>query len=604
MNLKRTAALALAVLMVLALFAGCGKTSGTDTPATQAPASDAPATKAPATQAPATKAPDAPETTPEPTPEPVDEGPYHFAKNYATDADGWPLEKYVYEQPLCDTDEVLTKWTTCYSPQYLPEDGFNGIETWQDVEKFTGVHIEYDVVDSANRQQNFSVLLASDELDDILDGGGSFYTGTLDEAVEEGFFADLYDLRGLMPNYMWEIKNRSIKNPDCMDRLFYKKTHLIVLYGLVIDPVPSMGTTLRQDWMDKLGMGSAEDVDTFEQLHEVLMAMKVTFSNNEYNQDEIFPYFIWSCGEATPGYAYCGYNTALYMTRLSYTRVVDGQVQFCGTTDDDLALMTMLNSWYNEGLISPNFQAFVIGGSFDAGYGSDKVGCTPLAPASVEFVEKAGPDPDTCYAPCPRTRLYKGQTLEYGNKRTETHYGSCVLNAKCENLELAVAWCDWWMSDFGGDFTSWGPEGLVWHYNEEGERELEDWVIHHEASAMSIMQIYCNDNLVQFCLHDIRRSYYYPGGRRALEFYDVWTIPDYGGHYDWPSGVVLTAEQTDEAASIRSDLETFYAENYVSFINGVRPLSGWDDYIRDMNTFGLDRLTEIYQEAYDAYKAS
>lgn len=592
---KRITATVLALMMVAVLFAGCSSSEET-TPSTPAAAQ--------ATQVPSvTKAPAATEA-PQATAEPVDEGPYHFAKGYATDADGWPLEKYVYEQPLCDTDDVLTKWTTCYNPQYLPEGGFNAIQTWQMVEEFTGVHIEYNVVDSANRQQNFSVLLASDDLDDILDGGASFYPGTLDDAVDDGFFADLYDKRDLMPNYMWEIHNRSIRNPDCLNSLFYKKTRLITLYGLVIDPVPSMGAALRQDWLDKLDMGSAADVTTFDKLHEVLVAMKVNFSNNQYNQSEIYPYFIWANGEATPGYNFCGFNTVLYMTRLSYMRVVNGEVQVCGTTDDDLALMTMLNQWYNEGLISPNFQSYTIGGSFDAGYSSDKVGCTPVAPASVTFIEGSSADPDTFYAPAPRTRLYDGQILEYGNKRTETHYGSCTLNAKCDKLDLAVAWCDWWMSDFGGDFTSWGPEGLCWHFKEDGTRELEDWVLNHEASAMSIMQIYCNDNLVMFCLHDIRRSYYYPGGERSLQFYDVWTIPDYGGHYDWPSGIVLSAEETDEVNTIKGDLETFFTENYVCFLNGVKPLSEWDAYIRDMNTFGLDRMTEIYQNAYDQFMAS
>ena len=275
----------LALLIAAALFAGCNGPGETITPTPTA----AQSTQAPSTQVPsATEAP-AETEAPQATAEPVDEGPYHFAKGYATDADGWPLEKYVYEQPLCDTDDVLTKWTTCYNPQYLPEGGFNAIQTWQMVEEFTGVHIEYNVVDSANRQQNFSVLLASDDLDDILDGGASFYPGTLDDAVEDGFFADLYDKRDLMPNYMWEIHNRSIRNPDCLNSLFYKKTHLIALYGLVIDPVPSMGAALRQDWLDKLGMGSAADVTTFDKLHEVLVAMKVNFSNNQYNQSEISP---------------------------------------------------------------------------------------------------------------------------------------------------------------------------------------------------------------------------------------------------------------------------------------------------------------------------
>lgn len=587
MKTKSITALCLALLMLLALFAGCG--GGGDTPA------PAPATAAPATAAPATAAPDG--TPAEPTQEPEDEGPYHFAKGYAVNEEGFPLEKYVYEKPLCDTDEVLTKWTTCYTPQYLPEDNFNGIRTWQELAEYTGVHIEYNVVDSASRNSNFSVLLASDDLDDIMDQGSFFYTGTTDEALEEGYFADLYEYRDLMPNYMKEIWDRSQTNNDIYNYCFYHKEHIVTLWGLVIGPVPSMGYVLRQDWLDEMDMGQSRDVKTYDQLHDVLTAMKVNYSTN----GEIFPYFIYSVGESTPGFAYCGFNTVLYTDRMSYMRVVDGQVEFCGTTEDDRALMTMLNQWYSEGLISPNFQSYIIGGDWDDGHKVNQVGAMPQTPGSIAQDEAESLDPDTRWEPIPRTRLYEGQILEYGNKLGETHYGSCTISASCENIPLAVSWCDWWFSDFGGDFTSWGPEGWMWEYNESGERELTDWVLNHDAGMMWIMIMNANNNLLEFCLHDIRRSYAFPEGKRPLAMYDTWLVPDYGGSYDWPSSVTFTTEQTDEINKLASDMNTFFSENYVAFISGAKPMSEWDKYLEDLNSFGYQRLRDIYQEAYDTY---
>ena len=599
MKARNITALLLAVLLLVALFAGCGGNTGgstntgsgnsgssnTGSANTGSGSSDAGSTDAGSSDVGGEAA--------------EDEGPYHFAKDYAVNEEGFPLEKYVYTQPLCDTDEVLTRWTTCYTPQYLPEDGFNGIRTWQEVEGFTGVHIEYDVVSSDTRNQNFAVLLASDDLHDILDQGWYMYTGTYDEALEEGYFADLYPYKHLMPNYMYETWSRSQTNADVMPMVFYNKEHIVTLWGMVIDPVPSMGYVLRQDWLNEMGMGRAQDVKTFDQLHDVLVAMKVNYSIDE----EIFPYFIYSAGESTPGYAYCGYNTALWMDAMSYVRVVDGEVQFCGATDDDRALMTMLNSWYNEGLISPNFGSYVIGGDFDAGTKTNKVGAMPELPAGIIVSEASSIDPDTQWEPIPRTRLYEGQILEYGNKLGETHYGSCNISASCENIELAVSLCDWWFSDFGADFTSWGPEGWMWNYNEQGVRQLEDWVINHEAGLTWIMIVYANNNLLEFCLHDIRRSYYVPGGERPLAMYDTWSIPDYGGSYDWPSSINFTADQTAEANSLMQDLNTFYAETYVTFLNGDKPLSEWDSYIEDLNQFGYARVVEIYQEAYDAYMA-
>ena len=114
--MKKTLALALALLFVLALFAGCNNGGSTPTTAPDG-GSNTPATQAPNGG-----------NQPAATEEPVDEGPYHFAAGkYEKNADGFPVEKYVYDRPITDNDDVLTKWTTCYTPQYIPEDGWASI---------------------------------------------------------------------------------------------------------------------------------------------------------------------------------------------------------------------------------------------------------------------------------------------------------------------------------------------------------------------------------------------------------------------------------------------------------------------------------------------
>lgn len=137
--MKRTLSLILAVLMVVALFAGCGKDTTTpttpDTP-------DTPASSAPST---GTETPDAPETPEAPVEE---DSPYNFAKGkFKADEKGLALEKYEYELPLTTTDEVFTMWTTSFTPDYLPEGGYQEMEFPRAVYELTGVNMEYVMID-------------------------------------------------------------------------------------------------------------------------------------------------------------------------------------------------------------------------------------------------------------------------------------------------------------------------------------------------------------------------------------------------------------------------------------------------------------------------
>ena len=164
--MKRNLAFVLVLLFVLALFAGCG--SKNDTAANNSTDNDTAVTDNTGSNAGA-------EATE--TPEVEEDSPYNFAKGFKADANGIATEKYAYELPLTTTDETFSYWMTNFTPQYLPEEGFGATELPMEVEKRTGVKIEYVVVASEARAENFAVLAASDELCDMTCNANMFYKG-------------------------------------------------------------------------------------------------------------------------------------------------------------------------------------------------------------------------------------------------------------------------------------------------------------------------------------------------------------------------------------------------------------------------------------------
>ncbi len=573
--MKNKTAIALALLLTISLFSGC-KRGGNVTPS---PSASPTATK--------------PAASP-----PAPPGDYHFALGIdGSHAEGGPETKYDYALPLSRTTEPFSLWTVNYTPQYLPADGYNGLGMYKGMREKTGGNIDYILVSSATRAENFATLLASDALPDIMSQGAYFFTGgTLQDALDDGYFANLYPYLDYMPNYCRELWVRSEKS-DILDSAFYDEGEVVSIYGLYSTPLSATGYFLRQDWMDDLNLGRAQDLVTFDELHGVLTSFKTA-----YGSEGKYPMMIFSVFELQP-LNFVGFNTTPYSGRLSYVRVVDGKVQFCGTTQDDKELMTLLNAWWKEGLIDPNYGSYTDITKASSQLAAGNLGYVNFTPSQIQANEAACVDPDCRYEPTRRLKRTEDQIIQWGLKPIHITYGSCTVSAKCKNLPLVATYIDWMYSEEGSDWTNWGPEGELWEYNEEGEKQLTDFALKHEAGTAWLQDCFTYNELADAGIQIWTRNYTYPGGERFVDMYKTWEVPDYGGAYDWPAGAKFTGEQQNEINSLFDDVNTYFTETFMTFFTGDKPFAEWDSYVSEMNGLGLARITEIYQEAYDAYRA-
>ena len=69
-------------------------------------------------------------------------------------------------------------------------------------------------------------------------------------------------------------------------------------------------------------------------------------------------------------------------------------------------------------------------------------------------------------------------------------------------------------------------------------------------------------------------------------------------------GAFVSDEEREETTQLMTDLNTYYQENYIAFVDGSKPMSDWDSYIADINSFGYQRVQELYQAADDRYMAA
>ncbi len=594
MKTRKTLAMILSLLLLVSLLAGCGgNTTGGNTAGGNSGSDQG--TVAPDSGTAPTDAPDAPTDAPDAPP--VEDSPYNFAAgNYEVNEEGYPTERYVYELPLSTTDEVLTYWTTCYSPELIPEEGWGEMDTWKGLREMTGVNIEYNTVSWQSRDSNFAVLLASDDLDDILAQGNFFYSGSLLEAVEEAYFVNLAEYTDYMPCYLYECYEASKANADILNYMYDAEGVMSTMYGRYDRVTPQMGLYARQDWLDELGLGKSDEIRTFDQLTGVLEAFKT-------RDPECWPLHMFDIIDLD-NYMFTGYNTYLQGSSLSSKRVVDGKVEFCGSTDDDGLAMAQVNAWYNAGYINPNYGSH--SSTFDGGgyAANDTCGIFANVASTIATVEAGMVDPDAMWEPVPRLLLQEDQVVHFGQSNTGFHYGSANVSATCENVELAVTWLDFWFSKEGSDYTNWGPQGFMWDYDENGNRRLTDFILNHEIDSAVVMCVYGCSHLIEFCLLQTDRYYAFDGGERVTRSFDVWTVENYDGAYDFPTSIKLDDDANAQAVALMADLNTFYVENLVLFIDGSTPMSQWDTFQTDLERFHLSEVEALWQEAYDAYMAA
>lgn len=63
-----------------------------------------------------------------------------------------------------------------------------------------------------------------------------------------------------------------------------------------------------------------------------------------------------------------------------------------------------------------------------------------------------------------------------------------------------------------------------------------------------------------------------------------------------------TAEEANERATLKTDLQNYLEQAKAQFITGeIDVEEGWDDFVNTVNGMGLERLIEIEQAAYDRY---
>ncbi len=489
--------------------------------------------------------------------------------------------EFVNTVPLTDDSSTLTAWRAWTSTFY--EDP-NEITANKLYEELTNVHIEWTCASTTSSQEQFNIMIVSQEYNDMIWVGSPqpSYTGGIDKAIADDVFIDVKDYMHLATNFSgYYYSNDTIRKALTTDG------GAIHFSNVQSGEQPAWcGPMARTDWIKELGMDRME-IKTYDDWYEMLTGFKdlgysnaLSIGNTGYETN---------CHGLTGGF---GCIPSFYNK--------DGVVTFGAIEEGFKSYLETMNKWYSEDLIDSDF---FIRDSRDKQtlFTQDKLGATDFGSytSSQAWPEAHAGDVTWEAVPIPTV---DGSMSHFRRKNPlagATPIFVTTAAVKNGNVETAIRWVDYRYSDEGAFILNYGQEGVHWTMGSDGIPHFTDEYLHNPEYSVTDMGSLHTDNRNSGYYMWIREYDMYP--EEVIEQQDVWMASGTG---DWNlSGVSLTTEEGNEYSAIFGDIQTFMDESIVAFIVGNKPLSEWDSYVQQIKDMNIDRCVEIYQQALDRYEA-
>ncbi len=555
MSKRSTLCIVLCLILIIGLFAGCtgGKTGGSETPANSAASGSSSGTSSGGN-------------------EPAPSGEFDQYAAY----------------PICAPGEIEFEF---YYPLFTiilaHMEDLNGNPIMQEMEKLSGVHINWIHPNQTTEAETYSLMFVSNDLPDIVKELMSTYPGGFDAAIADGYYIDINPYSDFYPNYYNTLKS----NNQFMINATTDEGH-IRGFGYMYNASSRViyGIGYRKDIFNNLGISKMPEL-----ISDWDAAFAKLKSAGYSNFLELGSYGV----DANWTPAYDCYNTLIAKdNKAVYGPAMDGYKDY----------LTQMHEWYqkgymnrdithNSGASADNYSVWyndetLIGSMADNGWGS-----TFYDNHNVE-------SPDFYIA----AAFYPRQTanqVTHNWSRTSYFMHTTYITTACQNIEAACKWLDYWYTDNGTMFCRYGVEGISYYYDENGHPWLNDYIVNNPDGIGIIWMLFMNSFMGGIGVEDTAPRF------ELMPTVEYETLELSKGPYgtgadDWnmAKSIFQTADEGSEYSKIMSDIETYVSEFTSGVILGNIDINTeWDRYVSQLKTMKLDRAMEIYQLALDRYYA-
>lgn len=455
----------------------------------------------------------------------------------------------------------------------------------KEFEKRVGVKIEYLHPGANAIVEAFNLMIASDELPDIVEYAWHFdYSGGPAKAIYDDVIISLNDYKEYAPALFkrFEENEEYAKATKTDDGQYYG-------FPMIKEgPLLSMtnGPVVRADWLKELGLDEPETIADWEEM--------LTAFRDRKGADAPFTF---NYGLSNQFFAF------LNAQRDSY--IEDGKVVYGAVQPAFKEALEVAHDWFEKGLLDKNIATIdakmagsqLLSGATGATFLSGGNGIGPYLASG----QAQNPEFDLLGVRYPS--LKEGETNQcIPASRPVSGAYVASITTQCKYPKIAAKVLDYVYTDEGYLLTNFGVEGKSYNMV-DGVPTYSDIIMNNPdgltvAQALG-MHVKSSGGAYGVVSENYITQYYQlPQQKQALE---KWTMGAEEAAMNTLPTITPKTEELSEYANIMNEVTKYRDQMIIKFITGIEPLSKFDEYVEIMNKYGLERAMEIQTDALERY---
>jgi len=492
----------------------------------------------------------------------------------------------ITEQPV-----TLTAWASLRPGQSKSATKASDLPYYKELEKQTGVTIEFTHPAMGQENDQFNLLIASGSYPDLIEWNWTGYTGGPDKAIADNIIIPLNDLIDKAPN----LKNIMTQMP-IVDKLmksasgkYYEAPYMIIDPSVLI----YYGPVIRKDLLDQVGLPVPSTIDewytTLKAFKDKLsIAAPLTLANNVTNKTNN-NYLISSFGTYRDFYQ------------------VDGKVKYGPFEPQYKDYLATLAKWYQEELLDSDFAA-QDSKTYDAKMINGKAAMSfAYVGGGIGKYTTAGlaVNPKFELIGIPYPTINKGDTPKMGQQDFPvTTSPAFAITTACKNKEIAMKWMDYCY-----DFSQKSKGHMLANFG------IED-VSYTMVDGYPKFTDLVNKNPKGLSFTDALNAYtttvtYGPAICDGREFAQFLKLPQQAEAVKlWktdnanvlPPASPSSQADIDDFSKIMDNASTYVSEMQIKFIMGQEPIASFDKFIDQLKKMDIEKAIQIKQAAYNEFQ--